>query len=179
MAKEVKCVQCSSLFYGNSNAMYCSPACKQKGYRGKNSGGVLYALFSGGDVVYIGKSNSKSSAEIRVKAHGCDGTYESKKDFDDYEISDYMKDVSIQEGDYIAKLTPLLNYTLPKNPKYMAMGEFRKALCVVVDEYVNQSERMIRLGGNSVDHISRDNAAIEVEILRDKLIKFNKQLTGQ
>lgn len=175
MAKEIMCVQCSSVFHGSSNAMYCSNACKQKGYRVNRNSGVLYALFNCGDVVYIGKSHSKEGAVVRVNSHRAGNAYEVKKVFDDYEISEQMQDLSNNECDYIVKLMPKFNSSLPSNSKYIAKGALKKKFGEVIDNYIDEFVEMISVGDGKVMHISIDDANNEIELLEWLLSSKCKQ----
>lgn len=177
MAKKIKCSQCNAEFYGNANAMYCSNSCKQKGYRSKIDKGVLYALFLCGDIVYIGKSKNKDSAEKRVSQHRNGSIYDEPKIFDFYEISDELTGVSGLECEYIAKLQPPLNKSFPVNSEYITRKKLISMMSTVIDGYIDENVEMIMVDERYGGHISISDANSQIDILKIKLNKEKKNDT--
>ena len=174
MATIINCVQCNSEFYGNANAMYCSGACKQKGYRNKIDKGRLYLLYLDGDVVYVGKSSSYDGAERRVSQHRIGTRYEEPKNFDSYEISHEISSLSEMECEYIAKLKPRLNRSFPTNSSYIIRKKLIEMMMPVINEYIDNEIEMIKVDERYGGHIRIEKAALEVEIFKGKLMPKGK-----
>lgn len=168
MAKLKKCTQCESEFYGSANAMYCSNACKQKGYRGRNSEGVLYLLFKDGDVVYVGKSTCESGVKGRLSCHSSSSSWDSDKDFDSYEISHKFNDVTKAECDYIAKLEPKYNKKMSSSSTYITKRVLVKEMQCAISEYVDSHVDLINVGNG---YIHKDRVLCEIKKLKNKLKK--------
>ena len=117
--------------------------------------GVIYGLYKGGVIVYIGQSCTYYNFKLRLQSH------KRSKDFDDYKFEMHpISNLNDVEAEYILKSRPKYNKSVPSNDQLTCISKMQDEAMQAFKEFAIGSGYFFSLGDskNAFQQITKEDA---------------------